>query len=163
MNTIVFATTVVMSVAISTCVDGSVVTSARPIVAEKKIIPITSSIGAFESAASVTLANIDLELNDISLNNALEQKVDSFMASADLFRNMLKGSQLRFAPDVFSHADGYIGLYWNTKNDADIYLVSIPSEGLFYKEIDGETTFRTKVASMTEVTKLISKINDRLA
>ena len=101
------------------------------------------------------IKDIDSEIDALS-----KQIQKSFIASAEQLKKLLINESIKNAPDVVMFNKGYVGLVWETKDDENVFVYSIPDGTLFFNRVGinfSET--RTLEANKKYFSVLIKKIN----
>jgi hypothetical protein len=101
------------------------------------------------------IKEIDFEIN--ALNNNIREK---FIASALQLKELLINESIKCMPDVVTFNKGYVGLVWETKNNENIFIYSIPDGSLFYNKVgvNSSETY-TMEATKENISNLIKTIN----
>lgn len=120
------------------------------------VTPVSLNVNA------IILNDIDSEIDELGRDKDFESRMSLFVSSSEQLKSMLQIANFKSVPDIFSHANGHIGLYWNTKNNEDIYLISVSDKYIFYKELDDKNTSSKKINTKPEFAEVVSKINLKL-
>jgi len=103
--------------------------------------------------------HITKDIND-ELNSLNDQIKNLFMDSANQIKELLINEFIKIVPDIVMFNKGYVGLVWETKNNDNIFIYSIPDGTLFFNKVGlnfSET--RTIAANKNNFSDLIKEIN----